>query len=169
MYSEDDEDDPLSSSQSFHSTPTPPPPAVRSRGDTGRMGGVQVLPPMSDGPPVPPRHSQPQLSFSSSGSTSGNVGRALPPVPQQQPQMPPVPSPQPKQLPQPVTRARPPSMVGAPYGRSDSNQFGPGKQEKEVRKGDVDLIKTVHELYLHTKSFLKKACIYFSAMTTYVC
>lgn len=166
-YSEDDEDDvsSLSSAQSFHSTPTPPPPAVRSRGETGRMGGIQVLPMPEGGPPIPPRHSPSQLSFGSSGNSSsgssGNIGRALPPVPQQQmppvpqQQMPPVPSPQPRQLPQPVTRARPPSTVGAPYGRPDTSQFGPGKQEKEVRKGDTDSkgLETILTLYVH-KLFL---------------
>lgn len=170
-YSEDDEDDvsSLSSAQSFHSTPTPPPPAVRSRGETGRMGGIQVLPMPEGGPPIPPRHSPSQSSFgssvNSSTGSSGNIGRALPPVPQQQ--MPPAPSPQLRQLPQPVTRARPPSTVGAPYGRSDSNQFGPGKQEKEVRKGDTDSkgLETItlyaHKLFLSWYTFLVpvKVCL----------
>lgn len=108
--SEEDEDDPLTQS-------TPPSTAIRQRTDPLRSS-VPVLP--TEVPPRPPRHTL----LPSSGSSSGGRG-PLPPLPQQQ---------------QPVVQPRPPPVAARSnrplstsaavlYGR----EFGPGKQEKEVR------------------------------------
>lgn len=118
VYSEDDDDDVSSSfSNSFHAFPLPMS-GIRPR------GSVPVLP-MVEGPPIPPRHTTPPQNTFSSGS--GGRG-PLPPLPQQQ--QPAISNPQLRPPPVASRTARPQS---ASYGRSDSGQFGPGKQEKEVR------------------------------------
>ena len=135
MYniSEEDEDDvsSLPSHHSLHMTTTPMLPARPTRGDAGRVG-VPVLPPMNEGPPPPPRHSSSQTSFGSGIAGSGGVARGpLPPLPSQTPISTPGMQQQPPRP--PPVRSRPQSTSGIPYGRTDSSQFGPGKQEKEVR------------------------------------
>ena len=88
---------------------------------------------MTELPPRPPRHSssQPFFSGGSSGGGPASVSRGpLPPVPQAQSTQPTV---QPRP---PPARSRPQSTSGLVYNRNDSGQltqFGPGKQEKEVR------------------------------------
>ena len=136
IFSEEDEDD-VSFSHSLHLIS--PPPAIRPpRGDSGRVG-VPVLP-VNEVPPPPPRHGS-QTSLGGGGVARG----PLPPLPPVQlaptlsstPSSHQLPRPGSHQLPRPPpVRSRPQSTSGMVYGRSDSGQltqFGPGKQEREVR------------------------------------
>ena len=155
QFSEEDEDDVSSSHSSISTRPRgdtgrvgvpvlpvnegPP----RPKGDSGRVG-VPVFP-VNEVPPPPPRHLSSQGSFGGGiggGGSGGGVARGLPPLPQVQ--LPPIPISAPslqqqqqQQPPRPPpVRSRPMSTSGVPYGRADSGQltqFGPGRQEREVR------------------------------------
>ena len=131
FFSEDDDEDTIPISPLPFSA-MPPVVAVRPRGDGGR--GSLPPQPIENPPLPPPRHG------SSTMISPIHMGRVpLPHIPQQQQrEQPSPPAVQPR-------HARPQSASGgsAP-SRSNSVQFGPGKQEKDVRMlENITQIKSV--------------------------
>jgi len=118
ICSEEDDEDIFPASPSPFSA-MPPMVAVRPRTDGGR--GSLIPQPVDNPPPPPPRHGS-----AATITPPIHLGRVpLPHIPQQREQ--PGPAVQPR-------HSRPQSAVGgsAPVW-SSSGQFGPGKQEKDVR------------------------------------
>jgi len=116
--SEDDDDDiPVSP------LPSSAMPAVRPRGDGGR--GSLIPQSIENPPPPPPRH--------------GSAAMITPPIHIGRVPLPHIPPPQQREQPNPPAvqprHLRPHSASGGgpPPVRLNSSQFGPGKQEKDVR------------------------------------